>query len=182
MLDGPPAEGADVTRSRETVVRYVHAHPGSHFSAIVRALDIATGPVQFHLSRLSRSGDVESVSLYGRTHYYPTGYRDWEQRALALLRRETPRGIVVLLLDDDGRRPDALAGELGVARSTVEHHLDHLLEHRVVEKRRDDRGRVTVHLRRPGDIARLLEEVAPGVADRFVDRFMRLVDSTLEDV
>lgn len=170
-----------MTGSRDEVLRYVDEHPGSHFRAIVRALDLATGPVQFHLSRLSRSGDVEHRSLYGRRHYYTTGYGEWEQTTMALLRRETPRGIVAQLLEENGRRPGALAEEIGVARSTLEHHLYHLLENDIVEKRRDDGRCVTVHLQRPQATASLLETVAPGLADRFVDRFMRLVDETLEE-
>lgn len=170
-----------MTESRAEVAQYVHEHPGSHFRAIVDALDQATGQVQHHTSRLVRTGDLERTSLYGQTHYYPTGYDEWEKSAIALLRRETTRDLVAALLPEDGQRPGALADEIGVARSTLEYHLDRLVECDVVEKRRGDRGRVTLHLDRPQETALLLAEVAPTYADRFVDRFMRLVDGLLED-
>ena len=170
-----------MTESRAEVARYVREHPGSHFSAIVDALDQATGQVQHHVSRLVRDGDLERASLYGQTHYYPTGYDEWEQGAMALLRRETTRGLVAALLTEDGRRPGALADDLGVARSTLEYHLDRLVERSVVEKRRDDSGRVTLYLERPQETALLLAEVSPSYADRFVDRFVRLVDGLFED-
>jgi predicted transcriptional regulator len=169
-----------MTESRTEIERYVTHNPGSHFSAIVDALDQATGQVQHHLSRLVREDRLDRAALYGRTHYYPAGYDEWERTALALLRRETAREIVARLLADDGRRPAALADDLGVARSTVEYHLGRLIDSDLVEKHRDDRGRVTVHLRRPQQTALLLSEVDPGHADRFVDRFMQLVDGLLE--
>jgi predicted transcriptional regulator len=169
-----------MTESRTEIERYVTHNPGSHFNAIVDALDQATGQVQHHLSRLVREDRLDRAALYGRTHYYPTGYDQWEREALALLRRETARSIVVRLLAEDGRRPAALADDLGVARSTVEYHLGRLTDSDVVEKRRDDAGRVTVHIRRPQATAHLLSAVDPGYADRFVDRFMQLVDGLLE--
>lgn len=169
-----------MSESRAAVARYVRENPGSHFSAIADSLDMARGQVQYHLSRLSRSGDVEYASMYGRTHYYPRTYDERERATLALLRRETARGIVSLLLDEDGRRPAAVAEQLGVARSTVEHHLGHLTECDVVEKRRGDVGRVTLHLRRPDDVAPLLATVTSEPTDRLVDRFMCLVDDAFE--
>lgn len=169
-----------MSESRAAVARYVREHPGSHFSAIVDSMDMARGQVQYHLSRLSRSGDVEYESVYGRTHYYPRTYDERERATLALLRRETARGIVSLLLDEDGRRPGAVADDLGVARSTVEHHLGHLTECDVVEKRRGDDGRVTLHLCRPDDAAVLMATVTAGPTDRLVDRFMCLVDDAFE--
>lgn len=170
-----------MTTARTEVREYVHDHPGVHFNALVESLDQATGQVQHHVYRLVRDGDLEAASLYGRTHYYPEGFDDGEKETIALLRRETTRDLLVALLDGDGRRPAALADELGVARSTLEYHLDRLVECGVVEKRRDDRGRVTLHLATPEEVARLLAAVEPSVADRFVDRFTRLVDDFLED-
>ncbi|WP_247005393.1 winged helix-turn-helix transcriptional regulator [Halorientalis litorea] len=170
-----------MTESRAVVEQYVREHPGSHFSAIVDALDQATGQVQHHVSRLVRDDRLERATVYGQTHYYPTGYDQWEKETLALLRRESARGIVGRLLDTDGQHPDALADDIGVSRSTVEYHLDRLIACGVVEKRRDETGRVSVHLERPHETALLLSEVAPTYADRFVDRFMQLVDGFLDD-
>lgn len=170
-----------VTEARSEIAHYVEDHPGAHFSAIVDDLDQATGQVQHHISRLVRGDELEQESIYGQTHYYPPGYDDWEKEALALLRRETSRAILAALFERDGRKPGALADELGVARSTLEYHLDRLVEQDVVEKRRDDHRHVTLHLRRPQETAHLLAEIEPTYGDRFVDRFMRLVDSVFED-
>lgn len=170
-----------MTEARAAVEEYVRHNPGSHFSAIVDGLDQATGQVQHHASRLVRDDRLERVAVYGQTHYYPTGYDEWEKRALALCHRESVREIVATLLDEDGQRPAALAEALGLSRSTIEYHLDRLIECDVVEKRRGDDGRVTVHLTRPQETALLVAEIAPTYADRFTDRFMRLVDSLVDD-
>jgi DNA-binding MarR family transcriptional regulator len=170
-----------VSESREQVERYVRARPGVHFSAIVDGLDQATGQVQHHAARLVRAGRLERETLYGRTHFYPAGYDERERTVIALLRRETTGDLVHRLLSESGRRPAELASDLDVARSTVEYHLDRLVDHDLVEKRRGADGRVTVHLTRPRETGRLFAEVEPGTFARLVDRFERLTDRLLDE-
>jgi predicted transcriptional regulator len=168
--------------TRTSIVEYVRAHPGVHFNALVSALDLAPGQVQYHLRRLQDGGAVVRHRLYGRTHYFGPEYDEWERAALALVRRETARDVLASLLERGPGRPGAVADDLDVARSTLEWHLDHLVEQGLVEKRRDDRGRVTLVAARPEKTERLLREVTPSLPDRFVDRFTRLFDRLLDDV
>ena len=167
---------------RSSIARRVRDDPGIHFNELARELDLAAGQTQYHIHRLVRAGDVVAESLYGRTHYYPTGFDDWDRRALALLRRETCRDVLTVLSADGPSRPTDVAEELGIARSTLEWHLSHLTDEDLVEKRYDERGRVELHLVDPGRTGELLSRVTPTAPDRLVDRFMRLVDLLLEDV
>lgn len=166
---------------RHQIRRQVSTDPGIHFNELVRELDLAAGQTQYHVRRLLRSEEIVSEELYGRTHYYTDEYDAWDRRALALLRRESCRDILLYLIEDNGARPNVVAEELGIARSTLEYHLSHLIDEELVEKRYDDRNRVTLHLASPERTGKLLSEVTPSVADRFLDRFTRLVDTLLED-
>lgn len=120
-----------------------------------------------------------SQSVDGRTHYFPPGYDEEERRAIATLRRETARDVVTMLVARGSSPPAAVADELGIARSTLEWHLTRLTEASVVEKRRDERGRVTLVLDDPERVGELLAAVEPTVPERLVDRFTRLVDGLL---
>ncbi|MUV61821.1 ArsR family transcriptional regulator, partial [Halobacterium sp. CBA1126] len=159
---------------------HVREDPGVHFNAVVRATDLAPGQVQYHARRLVRAGDLAVERVAGRTHYFPPEYGDWERGVVALARRETARDALYYLLDEGPSRPADVADGVGVARSTLEHHLDELTDRDVVDKRRDERNRVTLELARPEATARLLAAVNPSAADRFVDRFERLLDDLLE--
>ena len=165
-----------MTRTRARIDRYIEANPGVHFRELTRALDLATGQVQYHLKRLD---SVTEQRCNGRTHYYPSGYGPWERRTLAYLRRETARDVVVHLLAAETASPAAVADELGIARSTLEHHLDGLVAAGVVAKRRDG-NRVRLSLRRPAATAALLRTVEPSLPERLTDRFERLLDHFLE--
>lgn len=163
---------------RETVRAHVHANPGVHFNALARDLDIATGQAQYHLRRLCKAGDLVSESLRGRTHYFPDGYDPWERRALGILRRETAREIIIRALEVGEPAASELADDLDIARSTVAWHVSTLVEAGLAEKTYDEKGRAHVRLTRPAEIRRLLEEVAPSLPDKLVDRFTRLVDAS----
>lgn len=170
-----------MTETRDRIVDHVRSHPGIHFNELVRTLDLAPGQVQYHLNRLASSEAVVNEQLYGRTHYYTPTFDPWERHAIALARRETARDIILVLLEQDSIRPAAVAEQLDIARSTLEWHLDHLVEQDLVTKHRDSRNHVTLDLTRPEDTARILREVQPSLPERLVDRFARLVDQLLEE-
>ncbi|MDQ2071563.1 winged helix-turn-helix transcriptional regulator [Haloarcula sp. NS06] len=162
--------------TRARIHQHIESNPGVHFRELTRALDLATGQVQHHLARLDR---VHSESVNGRTHYYASSFDPWERHAIAFLRRETARDILVTLIQRETARPGEVAGHLDIARSTLEHHLSGLVEHDIVEKRRSE-GRVTLALCRPDLTVELLAAVEPTGPDRLSDRFTRLLDRLFE--
>lgn len=166
---------------RTRIRRRIERDPGIHFNELVRELDLAAGQTQYHVRKLLRSGELVDEHLYGRTHYYPTEFDEWDRRTIALLRRETTRAVVRHLSANEPSRPAAVADDLGIARSTLEWHLGNLTDQGLVEKRYDERGRVELHLVDPERTGRLLSRVTPTAPDRLVDRFMRLVDLLLDD-
>ncbi|WP_115865026.1 winged helix-turn-helix transcriptional regulator [Halorussus litoreus] len=168
-----------MNETRRAIADHVGDNPGVHFNAVVRGLDLAPGQVQYHLKLLRREGSVVSEKIRGKTHLYPPAYDDWERAALAMFRRETARDLLAYLLDAGTATPSELADELGVARSTVEWHLDELVERDLVDKRREG-NRVALELARPEATADLLAEITPSLPERMVDRFTKLVDGLVE--
>lgn len=168
-----------MTETRQQIASHVEMNPGVHFSAICRNLDIATGQGQYHLRRLVRNGTLIREDICGRTHYYPEAYPAIERPPMALLRRETTRELVLVLLERGEMSPTDLVQQVGVARSTIEWHISNLVEYELVEKRTENRA-VMVALTRPEMMGELLVEIEPSLSDRLVDRFTRLVDSVIE--
>ncbi|MFC7073543.1 winged helix-turn-helix transcriptional regulator [Halovenus rubra] len=173
-----------MSNTRSQVRECIHRNPGIHFNEVRRTLDIATGQAQYHLRKLRRQEQVQSEDICGQTHYYPPTYSDWERGAIALLRRETTREVVLFLLEDDEAPPAAIADRLGTARSTIEWHLSNLIEYNVVTKEHvsaRDGEQLVVVLTDPSTTYRLLREVKPRFSDRLIDRFSRLADDLLAD-
>lgn len=158
----------------------VDRHPGIHFNRLVEELDSTPEALSRVRDRLEGETNVTSAFYYGQTHFYPASFNQWEQRALALLRRETSREIVTYLLESDASTPGAVAQEVGIARSTLEWHLDRLIEANLVEKNADTWPRELSVVDPPAVVA-LLEALEPSLSDRWLDRTTRLVDHLLEE-
>jgi predicted transcriptional regulator len=170
-----------VSETRERIADHVQRSPGVHFRGLVRALDLAPGQVQYHLRRLRRDDRVVREEVGGRTHFFDPGVDPAERRQIALLRRETARDVVALLADRGPQSPARLADQLGIARSTLEFHVERLIDAGLVGKSYDARGRVTLSLADPAAVGHLLDALQPSLPERLTDRFTRLVDSLLAE-
>ncbi len=167
--------------TRERIAGRIRADPGVHFSELVRVLDLAPGQVQYHLRRLTGTDEVVTGEHFGRTHYYPPSFDAAERRAMAALRRETAAVVAVVLAEEGPRQPAAVAEAVGIARSTLAHHVERLVAVGVVERRRTPAGRVELALADPAATVALLDRADPTVGERLVDRFTRLVDALLAE-
>lgn len=169
--------------TRTRIAETVRSKPGIHFNGIVRTCDLATGQVQYHLEWLLSEDELVKADLYGRSHYFPDEYDDWERRALSLLRRETTLDVASVILETGPVTPIELVEELDLARSTLEWHLDHLVEQDIIEKRYTTEDPVVLEVTRPEDLIVLVSEADPTLLGQMVGRFTRLVDRMLaEDV
>lgn len=166
---------SDDTRTR--IRACVEAHPGVHFNGLIRRLDVATGQLQYHLRHLVDHDVLVCETYYGQTHYYPPETNPSHRGILALARRETSREILFDLLEHGPARPADVADRLGIARSTLQWHLDRLVEQGVVGKRTDTHNRLTLVVARRDETLHLLETIEPSLSERMVDRFERLFDS-----
>ncbi len=111
------------------IAGYVGATPGAHFSKLRDDLSLGTGETQHHLRSLEREGTVESRKDGDYRRYFPAGrFTAYEQVALGYLRRETPRGMLIALLEDPSLSARALADRLGVSRPTVSKYAAQLDE------------------------------------------------------
>lgn len=169
----------DSTRTR--IQQHIETHPGIHFNELARNLNLASGQVQYHLHRLTTTNSIARESFYGQTHYYPHTTNQWERRVLALARRETCRDVIFDLLEHEPTRPGAVATRVDIARSTLEWHLNHLLEQDIVQKQRQPNNHVTLVLVKPQATLDALGDIEPSLSDRLVDRFERLVDQFFTD-
>jgi predicted transcriptional regulator len=170
-----------MSQQRYRILTRITTHPGEHFNRLAKKLDLAPGQVQYHIRQLERQNQVIEENLYGRTHYYIPSYGGWERRAIAVLRRETAREILFHLLENGESSPNEITDALSIARSTLEWHVDHLVEQDLVRKQRDPRNHVTLTVANPANIVALLEEIKPTFQARMVDRLTRFVDTFLED-
>ena len=119
----------------DAIAGYVSATPGAHFSKIRDDLKLGTGETQHHLRELESSGAIESRKDGDYRRYFPADrFTEFEQTVLGFLRRETPRGVLITLLDDPEASASGIAGELDVSRPTVSRYAAQLEESGILSR------------------------------------------------
>ncbi len=117
------ASGDSQSDTPDAIAGYVSARPGTHFSKLRDDLQLGTGEAQHHLHRLEKEGAVDSRKDGDYRRYFPADqFTEFEQVTLGYLRRSTPRGMLVALLEDPSVTASALATRLSVSRPTISKH------------------------------------------------------------
>ncbi len=106
---------------------YLSRTPGAHFSKLRDDLKLGTGETQHHLRALTEAGEIESRRDGEYRRFFPAEqFSEFEQIALGYLRRETPRKLLIELLDSPADTGSALANRLEVSRATVSNYASEL--------------------------------------------------------
>lgn len=120
---------ADENETRDAIRGYVATTPGAHFSKLRDDLRLGTGETQYHLGRLEKTGDIESIKDGDYRRYFPANrFGEWDKQALGYLRRETPRLLVLELLQDPTISGATLADRIDVSRPTISTAAGNLAE------------------------------------------------------
>ena len=122
------SDGESNSDAPDAITGYLSATPGAHFSKVRDDLKLGTGETQYHLRTLRDEGVIESRRDGDYRRFFPAGrFDEFQQVALGTLRRETPRKMLIALLEGD-RSPTEIAGRVGVSRPTVSKHATTLEE------------------------------------------------------
>lgn len=127
---------------RRQVRDLVEDAPGVTAAAIADELDVHYDTVRHHLRVLDDFDEIR-VDRFGSTRrYFPNHgrYTADDRALLAALRVESRRRVLETLTRDGGLSSGELAEAIGVAPSTVSHHLAALESVGLVERTRDGRS------------------------------------------
>lgn len=156
---------------RKRITEYIRRNPGVHFRQISRDLDLAIGQLDFHLNALVKTEVLVREVASGNTRYYVRDrFSKEERKAMSILRREIPRGIVLYLLDYPYSTPTAILTGFNFTSATLSYHLRRLEKYGILEAKQSGRERhYSVH---NAELVRsLLILYSATLADTIVDSF-----------
>lgn len=127
---------------RQAILALVEDRPGIHFRDIARRLDLGHGILDHHLRKLTEAGVLEEHATESHRCYFPTGRIPASEReALANVKAGSARRLMAALREHPGSSLSELAEAVGLARSTVSHHIARLEDVRVVDAHREGRAK-----------------------------------------
>ena len=161
--------------TRKKLYSEVNKAPGIHFRELKRRTGLAIGALQYHLDVLQKASLVRAQKRGKFVRYFPVigEHSESEKLTLGLLREESVRKIVLLLIEKKRATNRQLSRFLELAPSTVSFHMQKLLKSGLVEKRRTPK-RTYFCLVNPGEAKRLLTSYRKSFLDDLVDSFVEM--------
>ena len=94
-------EQDDTKPLNSIIIDYIAKNPGVHFNDLLRALNIASGTLQYHLNQMERSNTIIVLRKEYNTLYFPLTIKDpIDQKIIILLRQRIPRKLLLILLEN----------------------------------------------------------------------------------
>jgi len=169
--------------NKQRIYAYIKNNPGAHLRRISKELGIALGDIQYQLTQLEATSLIRSrrIGLY-KTYYTISLSGERNEKILAFLQQETPRDIILYLIENPGATNSQIACHMGFTAPTINWHMSRLIQMGIVSSHRD--GRYTKYYLKGNikDIVYLLKSYHPSVWNklslRLAEVFVELADKS----
>ena len=164
--------------NKQRVHDYIIRYPGSHLRKISKELSLAMGNLQYHVNLLEKGGLINSRRMnFLKVYYAVSIFGERHKDILAVLRQETPREIILYLIENPGATQTDISAHLGFAPSSISWHMSRLIDIGLIRSHKDGRF---IKYNIVGDIReitaflksyypRIWEKLSSRLADLFLD-------------
>jgi predicted transcriptional regulator len=173
--------------NKTRIYEYIKRTPGTHLRKISKALEIALGDTQYHLNTLQKSGSIKSKRMGIYKVYFSVSILEGrDESILATLQQETPREIILYLVEKPGATQGEIADHIGFSQSTINWHMSNLIEIELVSSQREKQA-VRYYIKgSTQDIIGLLKLYHPKIwnrlSSRLADLFLDLAKISSKDM
>lgn len=116
---------------REKILQFIINNPSTHLRKIKKNLGYSMGTTQYHVSSLENEGKIFSKRNGFYKNYYHVG-TNTDNELMTVLNLESPRKIILYLLENEPCNHREIAKGVGLTSSTVSWHMRKLIEFGVV--------------------------------------------------
>src|SRR5210317_22134 len=111
----------------------IEENPGIQFREIMRSSGLKNGVLSHYLGKLEKSGIIKVVRGPRQARFYPPKITEDESIVIKALRKQTPRDLLLALIENDGLEFSQLVKAVKKSQSTVSLYLSQLVEDELVE-------------------------------------------------
>lgn len=156
------------------IIGVIEKNPGIKFREIMRVTGLKNGVLSYHAKKLEENGAIKIERNSGETRFYPLCVTEQETILIKNLRQETPRQIMLSLIEGQSLTFNELVNKVHKSQSTVSVFLNRLEDDNIIEIKLIELKRV--YRLKNSDMTReiiqkynpvLLERTAYNLADTF---------------
>lgn len=129
----------DITNELK-ILDYVKNNPGSHLRRIKNDLGFSMGTIQHYLRKLEKEEKINSSRNGLYKCFFVTGiFGDEEKDIIKYLNQDTPRRIILYIVQQDHPTQTDIAKELRVTSPTIKWNLNRLTSSKIITETKDGR-------------------------------------------
>ena len=147
------------------IIDIIEKNPGIKFREIMRETGMKNGVLSYHTKRLEESGNVKIERKSGETRFYPLFVTNEESIVIKSLRQETPRRILLTLLDIEKASFAVIVENVHKSSSTVSTYLSQLIENYIVDTKVVDLKK-TYYIKNIDMVREIIQKYSPALLDR----------------
>ena len=120
------------------MLRFIQKNPGCYLRQIRKELSISMGSVQYHAYQLQKTGKITSSreGLY-KVHFKSGAYQDHEKLLFRILNQETPREIILLIIEQKNPTQTDIVKKLRISAPSINWHVRRLIDLNLIDEVRD---------------------------------------------
>jgi predicted transcriptional regulator len=178
-------DGDKLTDNTEMkIVNYIKENPGSYLRQIKTELGISMGTIQYYLRKLEKDEKITSSRNGLHKCFFVTGiFKDREKEIIRYLNQETPRKIIMFIIEQVQPTQNDIAKSLLISPPTITWNLKRLMISKIITGKKD--GRYKRYLLSsdidPILLTKLLRAYYPSLWNRWSDKLAEIFLSLIYD-
>lgn len=136
----PGQDFNDTSRNEFKILNYVKENPGSHLRRIRNELGFSMGTIQYYLNKLEKEEKIISSRNGLHKCFFVTGiFGEKEKNIIKYLNQDTPRRIILYIVQQGHPTQTDIAKELRVTSPTINWNLNRLTSSKIITETKDRR-------------------------------------------
>ena len=158
------------------LIDIIKKNPGIKFREIMRETGMKNGVLSYHTRKLEKIGVVKVERSPRQTRFYPLGVTDKESILIKSLRQETPRQILLSLLDEKELTFNKIVEKVKKSSSTVSIYLSQLTENNIIEIKTIDLRKI-FYIKDEEIVQDTINKYHPTLIEKSADRLADIFNS-----
>ena len=154
----------------------IEKNPGIQFREIMRNSGLKNGVLSHYLGKLEKNGLVKVMRGPRQTRFYPPKITEDESIVIKALRKQTPRDLLLALVENDGLEFSELVKKVGKSPSTVSLYLSQIVQDGLVEIKLE-KLKKRYYIKARDLIDQLIEDYRPSLLEKPVSGFEDIFNS-----
>jgi len=154
----------------------IEDNPGIQFREIMRSSGLKNGVLSHYLGKLEKSGIIKVMRGPRQSRFYPPQITEEESIVIKALRKQTPRDLLLALIENDGLEFSQLVKAVKKSPSTVSLYLSQIVEDGLVEIRFVNLKK-RYHIKARDLLDKLIEDYRPSLLEKPTSGFEDIINS-----